>query len=113
MAATDKLFAGSIPEIYDRLLVPLIFASYAADLARRVADTGPRGVLGTGGGTGGLPPAMGPRAPAPAPIVAPDLNQPMLDHASARQPRDDRIAWRQADALALPFEAESFDVVAC
>ena len=25
MVATDKLFAGSIPEIYDRFLVPLIF----------------------------------------------------------------------------------------
>src|SRR5262249_18288011 len=26
---------------------------------------------------------------------------------------DSRIAWRQADALALPFEDRSFDVVAC
>jgi SAM-dependent methyltransferase len=26
---------------------------------------------------------------------------------------DDRIEWRQADALALPFEEQSFDVVAC
>jgi len=25
MAATDKLFAGSIHELYDRFLVPLIF----------------------------------------------------------------------------------------
>ena len=25
MVATDKLFAGSIPEIYDRFMVPLIF----------------------------------------------------------------------------------------
>ena len=33
MAATDKLFAGKIPEIYDRFLVPLIFESYAGDLA--------------------------------------------------------------------------------
>ena len=33
MAATDKLFTGSIPEIYDRFLVPLIFESYADDLA--------------------------------------------------------------------------------
>ena len=33
MAATDKLFAGSIPETYDRFLVPLIFESYARDLA--------------------------------------------------------------------------------
>src|SRR6266567_2513530 len=37
MAATDKLFAGSIPEIYDRFLVPLIFESYARDLAERMA----------------------------------------------------------------------------
>ena len=35
MVATDKLFAGSIPEIYDRFLVPLIFEPYAVDLARR------------------------------------------------------------------------------
>src|SRR4029453_12438850 len=111
MAATDKLFAGSIPEIYERLLVPLIFASYAADLARRVADTGPRDVLETAAGTGVLTRAMASRLPAHARIVATDLNQPMLDHASARQPRDDRIAWRQPDALALPFEAESLDVV--
>ena len=27
MVATDKLFAGSIPEIYERFLVPLIFES--------------------------------------------------------------------------------------
>ena len=30
MATTDKLFAGSIPEIYDRFLVPLIFESLRA-----------------------------------------------------------------------------------
>jgi hypothetical protein len=39
MASTDKVFGGSIPEIYDRLLVPLIFESYAVDLAERVAKT--------------------------------------------------------------------------
>ena len=33
MVATDKVFAGSIPEIYDRFLVPLIFEPYARDLA--------------------------------------------------------------------------------
>ena len=33
MVATDKLFAGSIPELYDRYLVPLIFEPYASDLA--------------------------------------------------------------------------------
>jgi ubiquinone/menaquinone biosynthesis C-methylase UbiE len=36
--------------------------------------------------------------------VATDLNQPMLNRAAAEQPRESRITWRQADALALPFE---------
>jgi len=31
----DKAFAGSIPENYDRLMVPLIFEPYAADMAQR------------------------------------------------------------------------------
>jgi len=35
MATTDKLFTGPIPELYERFLVPLIFESYARDLARR------------------------------------------------------------------------------
>jgi ubiquinone/menaquinone biosynthesis C-methylase UbiE len=40
-----------------------------------------------------------------------DLNQPMLDHAAARQGPDARITWRQADALALPFDDGVFDTV--
>jgi hypothetical protein len=38
---TDKLFAGSVPENYDRYLVPLIFEGFAEDLARRVASFSP------------------------------------------------------------------------
>src|SRR5271157_3927031 len=99
MVATDKVFAGSIPEIYDRYLVPLIFDSYALDLAERVAITDPRDVLETAAGTGVLTRAIASRLPAYARIVATDLNQPMLNHAAARLPRDARITWRQADAL--------------
>ena len=32
MLETDKVFAGSIPENYDRYMVPLIFEPYAADI---------------------------------------------------------------------------------
>ncbi len=113
MVATDKLFAGSIPEIYDRYLVPLIFESYARDLAERLAEVEPRDVLETAAGTGVLTRALASRLPAHARIVATDLNQPMLNHAAARQPGESRITWRQADALALPFADQSFDVVAC
>ena len=52
MVASDKLFAGSIPEIYDRFLVPLIFEPYARDLAERLAKTEPQNVLETAAGTG-------------------------------------------------------------
>jgi hypothetical protein len=113
MDATDKLFSGSIPEIYDRLFVPLIFEPYANDLAERIARTEPANVLETAAGTGVLTRAMVSRLPARTRIVATDLNQPMLDHAMAKQPQPDRVTWRQADALALPFENQEFDVVAC
>src|SRR6516165_1055066 len=113
MATTDKLFAGSIPELYERFLVPLIFEPYACDLAKRVADTAPKDVLETAAGTGVLTRAMEARLPATVRIVATDLNQPMLDQAARRQAGDPRIEWRQADALALPFPAASFGVVVC
>ena len=113
MVTTDKVFAGSIPELYDRYLVPLIFDPYALDLAKRIAKTEPHDVLETAAGTGVLTRAIAARLPAQARIVATDLNQPMLNHAKARQSHDDRIEWKQADALALPFEDQSFDAVAC
>ena len=37
----------------------------------------------------------------------------MLDYAASRQAPDARITWRQADALALPFEDAAFDLVCC
>jgi len=112
MATSDKLFAGSIPELYERYLVPLIFEPYARDLAKRVAAARPRDVLETAAGTGVLTRAMAAGLPATTLIVATDLNQPMLDQAAKRLV-DARIAWKQADALALPFPAARFDVVAC
>ena len=45
MAGNDALFAGSVPEIYERFLVPLLFESYAADLADRLRALEPADVL--------------------------------------------------------------------
>jgi ubiquinone/menaquinone biosynthesis C-methylase UbiE len=113
VATTDKIFAGTIPELYERLMVPLIFEPYARDLAARLAKTKPDAVLETAAGTGVLTRAITSVLPAQARMTVTDLNQPMLDHAKSRQPSDSRIAWRQADALALPFDDRSFDAVAC
>lgn len=112
MAGSDKLFAGSIPEIYERYLVPLIFETYAADLAMRLAKLGPHKVLEVAAGTGVVTRAMASRLSASTRIVATDLNQPMLDLAAKRLP-DARITWRQADAQELPFENAMFDAVVC
>jgi len=113
MATSDRLFAGSIPEIYEQFLVPLIFEQYARELAGRLAGFHPRHVLETAAGTGVLTRAIALRLPASASIVATDLNEPMLKHAAAQQPQDRRIVWRQADAQALPFKDQEFDAVAC
>jgi ubiquinone/menaquinone biosynthesis C-methylase UbiE len=97
MAGNDASFTGSVPEIYERLLVPLLFEFYAADLADRLVAVEPGDVLEIAAGTGVVTRAMA-RALPRASIVATDLNQPMLDQAMARQTAGNRITWRQADA---------------
>jgi ubiquinone/menaquinone biosynthesis C-methylase UbiE len=113
MLETDKLFAGSIPESYDRYMVPLIFAPYAADMARRAASLSPGAVLEIAAGSGVVTRALAPKLAPGASYTVTDLNQPMLDYAASRQPSDTRIKWRQADALALPFENAAFDLACC
>src|SRR3954471_11442553 len=113
MSADDKIFAGSIPENYDRYMVPLIFESYAHDIARRAAALSPKAVLETASGSGVVTRALAPGLPPDASYIVTDLNQPMLDYAATRQKQDSRIAWRKADAQSLPFEHAAFDLVCC
>ena len=113
MTESDKVFTGSIPEIYDTYLVPLIFEAYAKDLAERVAALAPKSVLETAAGTGVVTRALAALLASDVRYVVTDLNQAMLDHAVKRQGSDDRIVWRRADALALPFDRGSFDAVVC
>jgi SAM-dependent methyltransferase len=111
-AHDDTLFAGSIPELYDQWLVPLIFEPYAEDLARRVAAGNPQRVLETAAGSGVVTRAMA-RLLRDATIVATDLNQPMLERAAAIGTARADVEWRQADAMQLPFADASFDAVVC
>src|SRR5438552_2876445 len=113
MLEPDKIFTGSIPENYDRYMVPLIFEPYAEDIARRATAFSPGAVLEVAAGTGVVTRALARGLSAGASYVVTDLNQPMLDYAASRQGPADRITWRQADALALPFEDAAFDLVCC
>ena len=113
MAINDRVFAGSIPEFYERYLVPLIFEPYALDLAQRLEKGGAECVLEIAAGTGVVTRALAARLGPNARITATDLSEPMLNHAKTKLSRDARVCWQQADAQALPFEDRSFDVVVC
>ena len=54
----DRVFAGSVPEIYDRYLVPLIFETYANDLVARLCGLDVSSVLEVAAGTGVVTRAM-------------------------------------------------------
>ncbi|MBR0957219.1 class I SAM-dependent methyltransferase [Bradyrhizobium japonicum] len=113
MSDTDKVFAGSIPKLYDEYLVPMIFAVYAEDMARRVAARSPSVLLEIAAGTGAVTRAVAAALPSGIRYVATDLNEPMLAVAAQRQAGDDRITWRQADGMALPFGDAEFDMACC
>ena len=112
MSATDKAFVGSIPEIYDSYLVPLIFEPYAADLAERLRARRVSRVLEIAAGTGVVTRALARSLPQGTSIVATDLNQAMLDQGAALGTARP-VEWRQADAMRLPFDDASFDAVVC
>lgn len=110
--AIDKGFTGSIPRLYETFLVPLIFEPYAADLANRLTERTVGRLLEIAAGTGVVTRKLAALLPESTSILATDLNQAMLDMASSigtARP----VCWRQADALALPFEDGSFDAVVC
>src|SRR6186997_628694 len=111
-AVLARRFAGSIPEAYDRLLVPFIFAPYAADLALRVARWNPARVLEIACGTGAVTRRLADELPAGSEIVATDLNPPMLEQARAAG-TSRPVDFRVADALDLPFDDASYDAVVC
>ena len=110
---TDKLFTGPIPELYEQYLVPMIFQPYADDTAGRVGARRPARVLEIAAGTGAVTRAMAKVLPDEAELVVTDLNAPMLARAEAIGLSGRVAEWRQADAMQLPFDDGSFDLVVC
>jgi ubiquinone/menaquinone biosynthesis C-methylase UbiE len=111
MTAPDSEFAGSIPNLYDRYLGPLLFEPYAIETARRARTFAPSDILETAAGTGIVTNALVRELPD-ARIVATDLNSSMLEIA-ADHIRSDHVQFHVVDAQDLPFASESFDLVVC
>lgn len=111
MTSTDTNFAGSIPALYDQHMVPLLFAPYARHVAERAKLFAPKRVLEVAAGTGVVTQVLREALPD-AVIVATDLNAPMLEKAAERVSAAN-VTFQPADALDLPFDDGSFDLVVC
>lgn len=112
MRTSDAEFAGTIPQTYERYLVPALFEPYATKLAASIAKIGATRVLEIAAGTGVVTRALRAALPAAVEIVATDLNPAMLEIAKSRATLEN-VRYEVADAATLPFEAAAFDAVVC
>lgn len=109
MDDTSRQWVASMPAAYELGLVGPVFAPFALHLSAQVADRKPERVLELAAGTGVLTRELVRRLPD-AEVVATDLNEAMVSFGEQRVPQ---AQWRAADAMALPFDDGTFDVVVC
>ncbi|MEV7218219.1 SAM-dependent methyltransferase [Kitasatospora cineracea] len=81
----DRRWSPSMPEAYERYLVPVLFRPFAVDLAGRAAASAPRRVLELAAGTGALTSRLLAALPG-AEVVATDLNEAMAEFGRAWVP---------------------------
>ncbi len=102
-------FAGSIPANYERYLGPFLFEPYALDLVSRLQDKKYSDILEIACGTGRVTKHLASSVKHDT-LTATDLNPDMISIAK-EVVSDKKIKWIPADAMELPFEEGSFDLV--
>ena len=113
MSEPFSRFVGEIPDNYDEGLGPQIFVDYAEDLAARVAATQPKDVFELAAGTGIVTRRLRDALSSECNLIASDLNAPMLEVARKKFQPAEAITFQEVDAMNLPFDDASFDVIAC
>ena len=102
-------FAGTIPANYERYLGPFLFEPYALDLVSRLQDKKYPDILEIACGTGRVTAHLA-KSVKHDTLTATDLNVDMINVAKGII-HDKTIKWMPADAMELPFDDESFDLV--
>jgi ubiquinone/menaquinone biosynthesis C-methylase UbiE len=111
MSLATALRQPTAADVYERALVPAIFARYARDLVERARPIGPSDrILDLGCGTGVVARVVRERLGAATNVVGLDASAPMIEKARSIAPE---IDFREGNAMALPFAAGSFDLVLC
>jgi ubiquinone/menaquinone biosynthesis C-methylase UbiE len=104
----------SAAEAYEQYLVPAIFGPWAQDLVEFAAPTLGERVLDLACGTGVVARTVGSHIGATGKVTGVDLNARMLEVArSVRWTAPAPVEWREANALELPLDDGSFDLVLC
>jgi ubiquinone/menaquinone biosynthesis C-methylase UbiE len=107
-------FVGSVPENYERYLVPSIFAPWADDLVEAAGLQPGQRVLDIACGTGIVARTVARRMGSGDRVVGLDVSAPMLAAARSAAAAEARtIEWREGDAVRLPLADEAFDVAFC
>jgi len=112
MSHTHSVFKGNIPKNYDQFMRPF-FEEYALDLAKRAADIKPTSILEIAAGTGIATRYLRDNLSPDIRIIATDLNEEMIKHAQHTLADIQNVEFMTADAMALPFSDNSFDLVIC
>jgi ubiquinone/menaquinone biosynthesis C-methylase UbiE len=110
MTASDPGPASTPGEVYERDMVPAMFAHWVRPLLELVGPREGERLLDVACGTGVVARRAVEMVGAPGRVVGLDMNASMLAVARTLGPG---VEWREGNALALPFEDGSFDVVVC
>ena len=105
----------SIPEGYDRFLLPQLFEPWAAELVARAGIWPGHRVLDVASGLGPVARRAAVAAGPSGLVVASDISAAMLALAAAKpaDPRHGPIEYLQCPASAISAPDDSFDVVLC
>lgn len=106
-------YADDVVIPYDQILGPVLFEHYGAHIARRVAEKSPRDVLEIAAGTGIVTRHLRNTLTQDARLTAIDISDSMMEAARSKFLPDEQVTFQNADATALPFDADVFDTVVC
>jgi ubiquinone/menaquinone biosynthesis C-methylase UbiE len=106
---------GNAPEIYERFLVPAVFAPWVPVLMESAALQPGERVLDVACGTGIVARGAAQTVGANGRVVGIDVNPGMLEIARAISPAPNAavIEWREMSVDAMPFDDALFDVAFC